>query len=294
MMGMQFWAEEREKFSLWWQEVSAKEIGTYFFCTLLLLLLIFSYYIALGITGLLDWYRFLRSMCECGLLLFLTQLMTRKSLLHPFWRIGYIPFFAWILIFPYVICHARNGIENLSFNQLCPYFLTAMAIEMLIFFIMNVICRVFVGKRLAVLICLGTVCFFSFSAFAFLAHYAFMDIMMTPREMFFVLSNTGIWFREIVLTHVSLPAFIAWHVGLLVFAYFYAKWIYKSAYHLPSRWIPKSRKSYSVIHRLLQFLVFFGCAWLLIRWVTECFPLHDYEVVKEYKEYIEYIQNTTF
>lgn len=291
---MQFWAQEKEKLSLWWQAVSAKEIGAYFFYAFLLLFLIFSYYLALGVTGLFEWYRSLRSMCECGLLLFLTQLVSRKSLLHPFWRIGYIPFFSWVCIFPYVILHARNGLNPLSFNQLSPYFLTALSIELLIFFIMNVICRVYVGKRLATLICLSAVCFFSFNAFAFWAHYFFMNIMMTPREMFFVLSNTGLWIQNIILTHISLPVLIAWHLGLLFFAYLYAKWIYRSAYALDPRWIPKDRKSYSVIHRLLQFLVFFGCAWLLIRWASECFPLHDYEMVKEYKEYIEYIQNTRF
>lgn len=291
---MQFWAQEKEKLSLWWQAVSVKEIGAYFFYAFLFLFLVFSYYLALGVTGLFEWYRSLRSMCECGILLFLTQLVTRKSLLHPFWRIGYIPFFSWVGIFPYVILHARNGINPLSFNQLSPYFLTALSIELLIFFIMNVICRVFVGKRLATLICLSAVCFFSFNAFAFGAHYFFMNIMMTPREMFFVLSNTGLWIQNIILTHISLPILILWHLGLLFFACLYAKWIYKSAYALDPRWIPKDRKSYSVIHRLLQFLVFFGCAWLLIRWASECFPLHDYEMVKEYQEYIEYIQNTTF
>lgn len=290
---MTFWAQEKEKLTLWWREVSTKEIGAYFLYALLLLFLVFGYYQALGITGLFAWYRCLRSMFECGLLLFLTQLMTHKSLFHPFWRIGYIPFFSWVLIFPYVITHARNGIANATFNDLSPYFLTAMAIELLLFFIMNVICRVYVGKKLATLICLCTVCFFSFNAFIFYTHYAFMGIMMTAREMFFVLTNTTLWIQDIVLTHISWPILILWHIGLIGFAVLYAKWIYRSAYELDAKWVPQRRNSYSVIHRLLQFLVFFGCVWLLIRWASECFPLHDYEAAKAYKDYINFIRDTT-
>ena len=290
---MTFWAQEKEKLTLWWSEVSTKEIGAYFLYALLPLLLVFGYYQALGITGLFAWYRCLRSMFECGLLLFLTQLMTHKSLFHPFWRIGYIPFFSWVLIFPYVITHARNGIANATFNDLSPYFLTAMAIELLLFFIMNVICRVYVGKKLATLICLCTVCFFSFNAFIFYTHYAFMGIMMTAREMFFVLTNTSLWMKDIVLTHISWPILILWHIGLIGFAVLYAKWIYRSDYQLDAKWVPKRRNSYSVIHRLLQFLVFFGCVWLLIRWASECFPLHDYEAAKAYIKYIEMIRNST-
>ena len=293
MKYMTFWAQEKEKLTLWWSEVSTKEIGAYFLYALLPLLLVFGYYQALGITGLFAWYRCLRSMFECGLLLFLTQLMTHKSLFHPFWRIGYIPFFSWVLIFPYVITHARNGIANATFNDLSPYFLTAMAIELLLFFIMNVICRVYVGKKLATLICLCAVCFFSFNAFIFYTHYAFMGIMMTAREMFFVLTNTSLWMKDIVLTHISWPILILWHIGLIGFAVLYAKWIYRSAYELDAKWVPKRRNSYSVIHRLLQFLVFFGCVWLLIRWASECFPLHDYEAAKAYIKYIEMIRNST-
>ena len=293
MKYMTFWAQEKEKLTLWWSEVSTKEIGAYFLYALLPLLLVFGYYQALGITGLFAWYRCLRSMFECGLLLFLTQLMTHKSLFHPFWRIGYIPFFSWVLIFPYVITHARNGIANATFNDLSPYFLTAMAIELLLFFIMNVICRVYVGKKLATLICLCTVCFFSFNAFIFYTHYAFMGIMMTAREMFFVLTNTSLWMKDIVLTHISWPILILWHISLIGFAVLYAKWIYRSAYELDAKWVPKRRNSYSVIHRLLQFLVFFGCVWLLIRWASECFPLHDYEAAKAYIKYIEMIRNST-
>ncbi len=290
---MNFWLQEKEKLSLWWKEVSPREIGGYFLYAFLLLLMVYLYDLALGVTGLFAWYRALRSFAECGLLLFLTQLMTHKSLLHPFWRIGYIPFFLWATIFPYVLIHARNGITDPSFNELTPYFLTAIAIELLLFFIMNVICRVYVGRKLATLICLAAVCFFSFNAFVFWAHYYFMGIMMTAKEMFFVLTNTSVWVKEIVLTHISWPLLILWHLGLIGFAILYAKWIYKSAYQLDPKWTPRNRKSYSVIHRLLQFLVFFGCAWLFIRWASECFPLHDYEAAKEYMEYIEMIRNST-
>ena len=287
-----FWAQEHEKLSLWWEGVSTKEIGFYLLCALVLLSVVVGYYACLGITGLTAWYRCLRSLMECGTLLFLTQLLTRKSLIHPFWRIGYIPFFAWIFIFPYVLTHSVNGVTEATFNHLSPYFLTAIAIELLIFFIMNVISRVYVGKKLASLICLSAVCFFSFSAFIFLTHYIFMGIMMTSKEMFFVLSNTSLWIRDIVMSHISIAVLIFFHVLLFLFAYVYARWIYRSAYRLDAKWIPKDRKSYSVIHRTLQFLVFFGCFWLLVRWASECFPLHDYEAAKQYKEYFDFIQNT--
>ena len=170
-----FLAQEHEKLSLWWAAISAKEITLYLLLTLALLLPVYLYYAALGITGLTEWYRCLRNFAECGLLFFLTELVTRRSLLHPFWRIGYIPFFSWILIFPYVLTHAVNGMTDASFNHLSPYFLTAMAILLLLFFVMNVISRVYVGKRLATLICLALVCFFTFNAFIFLTHYEFPD-----------------------------------------------------------------------------------------------------------------------
>lgn len=64
---------------------------------------------------------------------------------------------------------------------------------------------------------------------------------------------------------------ILMNLGILAFVILYARWIYQSAYNLDKKWIRKDTASYSAIHRTLQFLVFFGCAWLLIRWVSECF-----------------------
>lgn len=284
--------QEKEKFIDWFRDLSMKEIALYFFCALFLLLMVAGYYHALGITGLSQWYRFGRNMGECFLLIFLTELMTGKSLLHPFWRIGYIPFFSWVLIFPYVLTHATNGMKEPTFNHLSPYFLTAIGTLLLIFFIMNVICRVYVGRNLATLICLFAVAFFSFSAFIFLIHYEFMGIMMSPRETFFALYQPVRWFYRIVLPHIGMFNLILMGVGIVAFLLLYWKWIYESAYNLSSRWTRRTRKSYSCIHRILQFLVFFGCAWLLIRWLSECFPLHDYEMAKHYKEYIDFIQNT--
>ena len=219
-----FLAQEHEKLSLWWAAISAKEITLYLLLTLALLLPVYLYYAALGITGLTEWYRCLRNFAECGLLFFLTELVTRRSLLHPFWRIGYIPFFSWILIFPYVLTHAVNGMTDASFNHLSPYFLTAMAILLLLFFVMNVISRVYVGKRLATLICLALVCFFTFNAFIFLTHYEFMGIMMTSKEMFFALTNTSRWFERIVLSHISLMLLLFFLTLALAFAALYAKY----------------------------------------------------------------------
>lgn len=284
--------QEKEKFIDWFRDLSLKEIALYFFCALFLLLIVWVYYYALGITGLFQWYRFGRNMGECFLLIFLTELMTGKSLLHPFWRIGYIPFFSWVFIFPYVLTHAVNGMKEPTFNHLSPYFLTAIGTLLLIFFIMNVICRVYVGRNLATFICLCAVSFFSFSSFIFLTHYEFLGIMMSPQETFFALYQPVRWFYRIVLPHVGMFNLILMGIGITAFLLLYWKWIYESAYALSPRWIRKTKKSYSFIHRILQFLVFFGCAWLLIRWLSECFPLHDYEMAKQYKEYIDFIQNT--
>lgn len=185
-----------------------------------------------------------------------------------------------------------NGMKDPTFNHLSPYFLTAIGTLLLIFFMMNVICRVYVGRKLAASICLLAVCFFTFSAFIFLMHYAFMHIMMSPREMFFALYQPVRWFHRIVLPHVGLWNLLLMGAGLVAFVVLYWQWIYNSAYNLSPRWKKQGRKSYSCIHRILQFLVFFGCLWLLIRWLSECFPLHDYELAKQYKEYIDFIQNT--
>ena len=288
---MLFLEQEREKLEEWWISLSLKEMGFYLFSSFFLLFIIFLYYAFLGITDLFHWYRFGRAMTECFLLLFLTQLMTGKSLLHPFWRIGYIPFFAWILIFPYVLIHAINGMPDASFSRLSPYFLTAIAALLLIFFMMNVICRVYVGKKLAAALCLGAVCFFSFSAFFFLIHYEFMGIMMSPRETFFALYEPIRWFREILLPRMGLFRLSALVLCLILYTAVSGKWIYESAYYPDIRWVRKSRRSFSLLHRILQFLVFFGCLWLLLRWASECFPLHDYELAKQYKEYIQFMQN---
>lgn len=62
----------------WCHDISMKELALYFVSALGLLLLVFLYYDALGITGLFQWYRFGRNMGECFLLIFLTELMTGK------------------------------------------------------------------------------------------------------------------------------------------------------------------------------------------------------------------------
>lgn len=142
--------------------------------------------------------------------------------------------------FPYVLIHAVNGMHDAAFNHLSPYFLTSIGSLLLIFFIMNVICRVYVGRKLATLICLGVVCFFSFSAFVFITHYEFMGIMMSAREIFFALADPMHWFHRILLHHIGVPRLLAMTVGQVIYVILYAKWIYKSAYHLDPKWIRKS------------------------------------------------------
>jgi len=287
------WEEEKEQFYNWWSETTTREIVFYFLCAFFLMCFILQYYYYLGISGSNNWYRFMRNAAECLILIFLTELTTGKSLLHPFWRIGYIPFFAWTLIFPYVLIHARNGISAAKLNHLSPYFLTSVASLLFIFFVMNVISKVVVGRKLAAFICLIPIAFFSFNAFVFLTHYTYMGIMMSPREMFFATYDPIRWFSRIVLPHIGGLRLAFMGLGILAYLVLYYRWIYRSAYRLHTRWIRKSN-AHSLIHRILQFLVFIGCAWLLIRWVSECFPLHDYEIVKQYKSYIDFVNGTRF
>lgn len=103
---MSFWYKERQKMALWWNGISRQEIRSYVYTAVLFLFLTFLYFLSIHISGLFSWYRFQRSMVECFIMLFLTQLMTGKNMLHPFWRIGYIPFALWITIFPYCLIHA--------------------------------------------------------------------------------------------------------------------------------------------------------------------------------------------
>lgn len=290
---MLLWQEEREKFYDWWRENTAREIAFYFLSAFILMVFILLYYRYLGIRGHDNWSRFGRNAVECLILIFLTELTTGKSLLHPFWRIGYLPFFGWTLIFPYVLIHARNGISAARLNHLSPYFLTSVASLLFIFFVMNVISKVVVGRKLAAFICLIPIAFFSFNAFIFLTHYTYMGIMMSPREMFFAIYDPIRWFNRIVLPHIGGFRLTLMGMGIVAYLVFYYRWIYESAYSLNDHWVRKS-KTYSLIHRILQFLVFIGCAWLLIRWVSECFPLHDYEIISRYESYIDFINSTRF
>lgn len=290
-MIMLFLQQEKEKMGDWWRATGRKQILTYFLSALALVLIVTLYYYILGITGLTHWHRFGRNMGECFLLIFLTELMTGKSLLHPFWRIGYIPFFSWIFVFPYVLIHAVNGIHDPAFNHLSAYALTSFGSLLFIFFMMNVICRVYVGKRIATTLCLLVVSFFTFSAFIFVTHYAFMGIMMSTKEIFFAMYEPMLWFQRIVLNHIGAIPLVLMTGGMMGFLIVYWHWIYQSAYLLSPKW-KNSRTSYSLIHRILQFLVFFGCVWLLLRWIGECFPLYQYEMASQYKEYIDFIQNT--
>lgn len=291
---MAFLNEEKEKLSDWWDGISKRDLLEYLFGAAGLLFLIFLYYYSLGVTDLFEWYRTGRNMGECFVLLFLTQVVARRNLLHPFWRVGYVPFFLWNLIFPYVFIQGTHGPVEASFNDLSPYFLTAVGGFLFLFFMMNVISRVCVGRKLAVLIVLFAVLTFSFSALAFLGHYEFLGMIMTPREMFFAVTNTGLWFHRVILAHVGIVPVVLCTVLSAVYGAACWIWIYRSAYCLDSRWLRNDRKSYSCIHRILQFLLFFLCAWLLIRWASECFPLHDYEMVKRYREYFDFVQHTRF
>ena len=101
---MSFWYKERQKMALWWNGISRQEIRSYVYTAVLFLFLTFLYFLSIHISGLFSWYRFQRSMVECFIMLFLTQLMTGKNMLHPFWRIGYIPFALWITI---LLSHSR-------------------------------------------------------------------------------------------------------------------------------------------------------------------------------------------
>ena len=59
---MLFLEQEKEKFMAWCHDISMKELALYFVSALGLLLLVFLYYDALGITGHIQGYRFGRTM----------------------------------------------------------------------------------------------------------------------------------------------------------------------------------------------------------------------------------------
>lgn len=278
---MGFWAREKENFRLWWMDVSKKDLFLYAFWAAVLMAIITLCYQAYGLSGLDQWYRYHRSILECFLLLFLTELMSEKSLIHPYWRIGYIPSFLWLTVFPFTLTHAVNGVKGAEFNSISAYFLTGIGILLLIFFMMNVISRVVMGKRAATGICLFFVCFFTYSALLQLMHYAFLGIVITPMELLFALAHTKQWLTKIIIPHVGLGLFICFIIGAIIFAVIYAWWIYHTAYHLNAKWNTHSA-SYSLIHHFLETIVFLGCLWLLIRWVSECFPLHDIESISKY------------
>lgn len=80
---MSFWYKERKKIALWWNGISRQEIHSYVYTAVLFLFLTFLYFMSIHISGLFSWYRFQRSMMECFIMLFLTQLMTGKICFIP-------------------------------------------------------------------------------------------------------------------------------------------------------------------------------------------------------------------
>jgi hypothetical protein len=278
---MGFWAREKENLRLWWSDISKREILMYFLLAALLMVLSTVMYEQIGLSGLDQWYRYHRSLLECFLLIFLTELMTEKSLIHPYWRIGYIPCLLWLTIFPYTLTHAINGVKGAEFNSISAYFLTGMGILLLLFFVMNVISKVVMGKRIAVGIVVFLVCFFTYSALLQLMHYVFLGIVITPMEMLFAMVHTKQWITKVLMPHVGFGLLTAFILGAAAYAAVYAYWVYHAAYCLKPCWNKRSAY-YSSIHKGLQFIVFLGCLWLLIRWVTDCFPLRDIESVQQY------------
>lgn len=284
---MNYWNEEAEKLSLWWNGVSKKELALYGAGSFAVSFFIYLYYHLLGLSGLGEWYRCLRSFSECTLLLFLTQLVTRKNILHPFWRIGCIPFILWITIFPYALIYGRNGLapDKADFNHISPYFLTAIGVALILFFMMNAISKVVMGKKIATGIVLATSAFFTGSAFFYFLHFELTGLVLGPREIFFAVTHTDAWLDVIVFPRLDGIALFMIALGTIGYLNLTARWIYDSAYRLDKRWIVDTR-SYSSIHRILQFVVFIGCAWLLIRWVSECFPVYDFEEIRNAGEYV--------
>ena len=286
---MSFWYKERKKIALWWNGISRQEIHSYVYTAVLFLFLTFLYFMSIHISGLFSWYRFQRSMMECFIMLFLTQLMTGKNMLHPFWRIGYIPFALWITIFPYCLIHAPNGSLHFDFNHITPYFLTAFGVLLLLFFMMNIISRAVLGKKMMTAIVLAMVGYFSFSPFIYLLHYLLTGLALSPRELFFASHMPWDWITQIVYPRIGATGLLATILGMIVYLTLYCHWIWKSAYHLNPRWKDQHGTQISILYRLLQLLVFAGCLWLLVRWSSECFPMKEFNSINAYEQYLDTI-----
>ncbi len=289
---MNFLYKEKQKISLWWKGISKKEIIVFTFSAITLLTLIFMYYRQIHISGLSSWHRFLRCIVESFFLLFLTQLMTGKSILHPFWRIGYFPFALWITIFPYCLTHAINNTTPTDFNHLSPYFLTGMGIFLLLFFVMNIISKAVLGKKMMSYITLGLVAYFSAIPMIYFLYTLLTGLVMTPHELYIATNMPTTWLSVIIYPKVGFVGSILLFLSFILYLIIYHRWIWSSAYHLNPRWKNQRGSQISIIYRIVQILVFAGCVWLVIRWSSECFPMKDFESLEEYENYLEMIKTT--
>lgn len=82
--------------------MKVKETGKYALLALISMALVYAWFAIVGVTDLGNWNHGLRNILAGVIFVFLAQLVTGRSLLHPSWRPGLVIFYFWLAIFSYI------------------------------------------------------------------------------------------------------------------------------------------------------------------------------------------------
>lgn len=182
--------------------MKVKETGKYALLALISMALVYAWFAIVGVTDLGNWNHGLRNILAGVIFVFLAQLVTGRSLLHPSWRPGLVIFYFWLAIFSYIQVKSGGdwGIRLETLNNDVLALISALTFTFLLEYIGSYCSRMRLVLGLFNFFLIG---YLSLSTFVYISYYRIFGAGFASTDMISVLLTNKKEALEFLQSHMG-------------------------------------------------------------------------------------------
>lgn len=257
--------------------MKVKETGKYALLALISMALIYAWFAIVGVTDLGNWTHGLRNILAGVIFVFLAQLVTGRSLLHPSWRPGLVIFYFWLAAFSYIEVKS-GGTWGIRVEALNNDVLTLMPV--LVFTFLLEYFGSFSRKVRPVLglfnfLLIG---YLSLSTFVYISYYRIFGAGFTSTDMISVLLTNKKEAIEFLQSHMGYGTLALVIIAFILYMAFIAFLVYKG---MRKDEVDEDR-AVSILRKVVLGILVVASLVTIAHWIPRIYPAWPYHVAHKY------------
>jgi heptose-I-phosphate ethanolaminephosphotransferase len=257
--------------------MKSKETGKYALLAFVSMALIYGWFAMVGVTDLGNWTHGLRNILAGIIFVFIAQLVTGRSLLHPSWRPGLVIFYFWLAAFSYIEVKS-GGTWGIRVEALNNDVLTLMPV--LVFTFLLEYFGSFSRKVRPVLglfnfLLIG---YLSLSTFVYISYYRIFGAGFTSTDMISVLLTNKKEAIEFLQSHMGYGTLALVIIAFILYMAFIAFLVYKG---MRKDEVDEDR-AVSILRKVVLGILVVASLVTIAHWIPRIYPAWPYHVAHKY------------